>query len=847
MFRFSSLRFLIVIFISFTVAQQGFAQEDMKQAIFEKVFGDAVILDPERVEQVKTADPGVRHYFDNDGDGRPDEVWFIDEDLRHPEKMRPVLVRAIDEDGDLLEGHEPDLDSDLYVADWNADGVVDAVLDYTDVDGDNDIDEMGTYFWDAGGSWLKRPSVRVWWGRDDGDDNLLWFDVGYTYDQALCQYRTHFGGAETFVNFGIGIDDEEWTPFFENPFLFYDHDFDDVTEEVLRISGVNRKIEYLRHSFDADHDGNWDNPRDFDCSFSAHAHEDLEFEEAEGERIVLRGIPTGPFTKYRSAPEIVKGVVWKDAMLTWDENDHNVDGQRFDDAEERWEGVIAHGNDLFPQIGGPSCGPTNKRYELISNPSTPASFYYHPADQRIHLKGAEKGWVEVDFDMDRTVDSRYDLIDSDGDGYIDTWKIDFDADGTIDEEWTSAPDGVLELDWVWADVNEVIEPAIDRAAEQLCVLLQRLEDSLELTLGKKPTTDLGELIHGGFDNEHITLDLRRKYLSSNESLRYYIDLYKDLLIHHLRKSVSDEGFWKEFDALRSKGDLVGMSDLLAKQFPGRTKPLVELADWSAEQLRRIAEPRVAWAADWVPPNIGWESEKLGYRVYWGQFDFFGKKKDVLLYPTIGAVSYHSETEWGIDALLVGDSPGSGGLTLFVNGEPYPVWANLGESETKFEKQLVSESEESVTIRFTAAPVGPKEAPYTVTVECTAVAGAAYSPIAVSVEGGQPEDLLEIGVGFTRLPEEQISLDTETGVFGVRGFQDPAIGRIGMGLVFPKEKFTGMHNWKNQNLIAWSIRSGERSLHYIQCDWLRGVRFNVAPSLGDWMNELRQTASEVKVR
>ena len=47
-----------------------------KQRVFEEVFGDAVKLDPDMVEMVKNDVPGKRHYFDVDGDGKPDEVWL---------------------------------------------------------------------------------------------------------------------------------------------------------------------------------------------------------------------------------------------------------------------------------------------------------------------------------------------------------------------------------------------------------------------------------------------------------------------------------------------------------------------------------------------------------------------------------------------------------------------------------------------------------------------------------------------------------------------------------------------------------------------------------------------------
>ena len=66
--------------------------------------------------------------------------------MRGIETRRPLLVRVIDEDGDLRMGDEPDYDSDLYLADWQADSAVNVVCDYTDLDGDNDVDGWPSIF-----------------------------------------------------------------------------------------------------------------------------------------------------------------------------------------------------------------------------------------------------------------------------------------------------------------------------------------------------------------------------------------------------------------------------------------------------------------------------------------------------------------------------------------------------------------------------------------------------------------------------------------------------------------------------------------------------------------------------
>ena len=157
--------------------------KEAKQKLFERVFGDAVRLDPAMVAKVKALSPGQRLFVDSNGDGKNDEVWFIDTAARHTAGVQPLLVRVIDEDNDLDEHLGPDLDSDLYIADWNADAKVDVVLDYQDNDGDNDVDEMAIFYFSPQDHYLGKDALRLWWSRDDGDDNLLWYDVSYNYYQ----------------------------------------------------------------------------------------------------------------------------------------------------------------------------------------------------------------------------------------------------------------------------------------------------------------------------------------------------------------------------------------------------------------------------------------------------------------------------------------------------------------------------------------------------------------------------------------------------------------------------------------------------------------------------------------
>jgi hypothetical protein len=184
-----SLVFFVISFIilfSVSCKNESSNDEITKQNSFEWVFGDYAKFDSVMIQNILAEPYGKYHYIDKNGDGKPEEVWFVDIDPRHSKKYQPIIVRAIDEDGDMKMGGQPDFDSDLYMADWNADGTIDAAIDYEDLDGDQDVDQMGLFFYQ------KEKGLRVWWSRDDGDDNLLWYDVDYYYYQRPCQNFTHF-------------------------------------------------------------------------------------------------------------------------------------------------------------------------------------------------------------------------------------------------------------------------------------------------------------------------------------------------------------------------------------------------------------------------------------------------------------------------------------------------------------------------------------------------------------------------------------------------------------------------------------------------------------------------------
>jgi len=71
---------------------------------------------------------------------------------------------------------------------------------------------------------------------------------------------------------------------------------------------------------------------------------------------------------------------------------------------------------------------------------------------------------------------------------------------------------------------------------------------------------------------------------------------------------------------------------------------------------------------------GWESNKIGYRLYldWrNAIDIYGKKTEAIILPQVGQDgfdSYHEMSDWGADILKAGKGIGIGSIDRFVNNK-----------------------------------------------------------------------------------------------------------------------------------------------------------------------------------
>jgi Domain of unknown function (DUF4861) len=915
---------------------------DIKQRLFERAFGDAAKFDPKIVAKVKKMKRGKRLYIDNNGDGKNDEVWYIDTAFRHQKKVKPLLVRVIDEDGDFDQSGGPDLDSDLYLADWNANGTVDVAIDYQDNDGDNDLDEMGMYLYKKRYRYLGNKSgLIVWWGQDTGDDNQLWYDINLTYQQNDCQYRSHFGGDEVFLQFGLVEGATEWRSMFENPFAFYDPDNDNCSEVVLRLSGIGKRMEALRYSFDIDDDAHGRRSFDYDFSITAVGEGLHLAKEANGQPVLLpgnltapitvRGIPTQKWLQREHAREFAINAPWNRTLLTWDEMNANTEERVDRDPHERWEGIINHATKNFDRVGGPHTSTLNKRNEISLNPALPLRLYYDPTDRRLHLKGANDGWLHVDFDLDGKIDAKYTYIDDNKDGCFDRRLVDVNGDGIIEFDWKMQSQRPKELELEFETLKSFYIPALKDVLEDSQRFIDTAKSALAAKTGSIPVDPVETFFQNKLESWQPKTHLGERMRKTPAGARLYVDLLRDRLLVELQKVYGKHKAWAKIESHYAQGNYRGAAIAISRRLPSSKAivskyfedfnkrlclrfnnrkgaqrdnwpisiPIIEIRakakDFNPDNCAVVAGERwIDWrriphqidsidptigqeisflidvradektsyylyycptgktdreykhktctAEDWLPPNIGWESNRGGYRAYGGQFDFFGKKIEKLIYPEIGKIKYHKETAWGMDALHVGETAGLGGLTLGMGGKSYRVYNPAGKGNVVFTKRQLVSGPVRAAIEISASKVIPGNPQATVRMLCIIYAQHQETEIRASVSGVDGEVFLS--PGFTKLKHDDSFINPKAGYFGSWGRQDHVINDIGMGLIFPAQAYVDCPDLARQRQVT--LRVKDNSIRYwLIGDWRLGRRCPVAPTIDNWNRELGELSELLK--
>jgi hypothetical protein len=334
-----------------------------------------------------------------------------------------MIVKIIDRDGDLATSG-PDKDSDIYVVDWHADGSINTVVAYADVDGDRDVDEMMSFYRQGG-------NLLGWFARDVGDDNRLWHLTDYIYTQEIDEFLSDFNGDELFVQYEYSSSEKRWKHRFEDPFLFYDNNRDGFSDQVVRYSTKLGQLKSIRYSADLALATTADHPHLYNFSLTMLAGGNIGTEtDRPWSGLVDESHVFAPFLRWEEGRTRLSDIPITDVEFLWVEDDNNTcNGSR-----PRWEGVLNFVTPFFPQVGG--CNevrvPLNRRHEIVRNNRAPVQLYFSTADGKLHLFNAGRAWLDVDYDQDGQIDMKYTYVDTNLDGFLDRMLVDVDNDNATE-------------------------------------------------------------------------------------------------------------------------------------------------------------------------------------------------------------------------------------------------------------------------------------------------------------------------------------------------------------------------------------------------------------------------------
>jgi hypothetical protein len=357
------------------------------------------------------------------------------------------IVWVIDDDADGSIADGGDTDSDCYVVDYGGDGVVDRMVDWIDDDGDHEPDEMDIRYYTDG------ELRSVWCGLDLDDDGHMWSLTGYEYGGPSFFEADPYGDGMIYMNkFNPRLG--RWTTVSECPFSFYDTDGDGQSEVVIRVSAVpiaydtgidpdyandagryrgswSADMEHMgvvnvRYSYDIDNLSSDAMPLHYDMGFNLVGAEPYAFSGMDHFNPrrrppqVTRVIPHDKLRKICDRyPATETGFTWHehhDDTIAIGYGDHVAD-------DYRWEGVFwTWERRKMGNTGGPG-QKWNVRREWCRRKQDRRKLYYSGVDRRIHLVGAEEGWIQVGHFAGLGELGEIRMYDSDGNGYFDRWEV----------------------------------------------------------------------------------------------------------------------------------------------------------------------------------------------------------------------------------------------------------------------------------------------------------------------------------------------------------------------------------------------------------------------------------------
>jgi hypothetical protein len=436
-----------------------------------------------------------------DVEGGPQGATLVRREQVTTRSGKPVeaIVWVIDDDNDGSIARGGDQVNDCYVVDYGCDGVVDRMVDWIDNDHDGVPDEMDIRYFTNG------RLNNCWFGIDYDHDGRMWSLTGYEYGGPSFFEADPYGNNMIYMN-KFNPELGRWSPISECPFAFYDTDGDGQSEEVVRFSAVpldydiaahpdyanssytlpwNRDLENMgvvnvRYSFDIDNLSSDKTPLHYDFGLNLVGRVPYRFAGMDHYNPLRRPPQTTVVAPYNRVRDISNHYAARETGFSWHENhDDTISigyGPNADD-DFRWEGVFWTWERRFMENTGGPCQKWNVRREWSRRPTDRRELYYSGIDKRIHLFGAEEGWVPMGHFAGLGEIGEMRMYDTDGNGYFDRWEVWLKGDGgpwrvsTVrDERARRVP---FDIAWLRRFYTEQALPEAMTADEKLMAAMNR--------------------------------------------------------------------------------------------------------------------------------------------------------------------------------------------------------------------------------------------------------------------------------------------------------------------------------------------------------------------------------------
>ena len=355
-----------------------------------------------------------------------------------------AIVWVLDDDGNGSVRTGGDKHSDCYIADYDGDGIVDRMVDYQDLNGDGIPEEMEIRYFDGG-----RLNY-AWFGMDYNHDGRMWSLTGYEYDGNGFANDV-YGDAMFYMN-KFNPESGTWSPISECPFAFYDTDKRGFSRTVVRVSAVPlsydaaRDPDYansafarpwekamagmgvinVRYGFDIDKGTGPATPLHYDFGYNMVGHAPYQFPGMSHPNLLRRPPQETAVIPREDVRSVADSYEARETGFSWQENfdDTTAIGRApHPEDDYRWEGIFWVWERRFMENTGGPCQKWNVRREWLGRPSAKRELYYSGVDRRIHLFGAEEGWIQLGNFSGMGPIGEIRMFDTDKDGYFDRWEV----------------------------------------------------------------------------------------------------------------------------------------------------------------------------------------------------------------------------------------------------------------------------------------------------------------------------------------------------------------------------------------------------------------------------------------